>query len=204
MKVLLINGSPHADGVNATGLHEMETVFAREGIETELIRIGHLDIRGCVDCGSCRKTGRCVIDDIVNEVAPKFEAAEGLVIASPVYYASANATAVAFMTRLFHSTKFSKRMKVGAAIVTARRGGCSSTFDEMNKFFTISQMPIASGQYWNSLHGYNADEARQDEEGLQIMRSVASNMSFLIKSIALGKEKFGLPPEEPHLWTNFI
>ncbi len=204
MKVLLINGSPHASGSTYTALHEMEKVFAAEDIRTEIIHVGNKDIRGCVACGSCAKTGRCTFDDLVNETAPKFEACDGLVVGSPVYYASANATLIAFLDRLFYSTHFDKTMKVGASVVSARRGGLSATFDELNKYFTISGMPVASGQYWNSIHGNNAAEAVQDEEGLQIMRTLAKNMAFLMKSIALGKERYGIPEKEPAKRTNFI
>ena len=193
MKVLLINGSPHAKGSTYTALHEMEKVFTENGIEAEIVHIGNKDIRGCVACGACSKLGKCAFSDMVNEVAPKFEEADGLVVGSPVYYASANATLIAFLDRLFYSTHFDKTMKVGASVVSARRGGLSATFDELNKYFTISGMPVASGQYWNSIHGNNADEAQQDLEGLQIMRTLARNMSFLMKSIQLGKESFGLP-----------
>lgn len=204
MKVLLINGSPKANGNTATALNEMVKVFEKEGIETEIVQVGNLPIRGCVACGSCYETGKCVFDDLVNETAKKFEECDGLVIGSPVYYAGANATLTAFVTRLFYSTHFDKRMKVGAAVVAARRGGLSSTFDELNKFFTISGMPVASSKYWNSIHGMRPGEAVQDEEGMQVMRTLASNMSFLMKSIALGKEKYGLPEPEPKVSTNFI
>ncbi len=204
MDVLLVNGSPHAKGSTYTALHEMEKVFQGNGIGTELLHIGNKDIRGCIACGSCVKNGECAFNDVVNEAAPKFAEADGLVVGSPVYYASANATLVAFLDRLFYSTPFDKTMKVGAAVVSARRGGLSATFDELNKYFTISGMPVASGQYWNSIHGNNADEAAQDAEGLQTMRALAQNMSFLIKSIQLGKEKYGLPEKEKHAWTNFI
>ena len=204
MKVLLINGSPRLNGNTTIALGEMEQVFAGEGIETETIQIGNKDIRGCIACGRCGELGKCVFNDLVNEVAPKFESCDGLVVGSPVYYASANATLVAFLTRLFYSTHFDKTMKVGASIVVARRGGLSSTFDELNKFFTISGMPIASSQYWNSVHGRGAGEATQDEEGLHTMRTLAKNMAFLMKSIALGKEAYGLPEKEAHLWTHFI
>ncbi len=204
MKVLMLNGSPHASGSTYTALHEMEKVFAQEGVEAELIQVGHLDIRGCIACKSCYKTGRCVFDDIVNELAPKFEAADGLVVGSPVYYACANATLVALLQRLFYSTPFDKTMKVGAAVASARRGGLTATFDELNKFFTISGMPVASGQYWNGIHGNSAQEAVQDGEGMQMMRTLARNMSFLMKSIALGREKYGLPEKEPRQATNFI
>lgn len=204
MKVLLLNGSPHKDGSNYVALHEMENVFEKNGIETEQICLGNQVIRGCIACNYCKKHGKCTFDDIVNEIAPKFEEADGLVVSSPVYYASANATIVAFLDRLFYSTLWDKTMKVGASVVTARRGGLSAAFDELNKYFTISGMPVASGQYWNSIHGNNAKEAKEDEEGLQIMRTLAENMSFLIKSIALGKEKYGLPEKEKRVSTNFI
>ena len=204
MKVLLINGSPRVSGNTATALNEMVKVFEKEGIETEIIHVGNLDIRGCISCGHCYSNGKCVFNDIVNQIAPKFEACDGLVVGSPVYYAGANATLTAFLTRLFHSTRFDKRMKVGTAVVAARRGGLSSTFDELNKFFTISGMPVASGQYWNSIHGGAPGEAEKDEEGMQSMRTLARNMAFLMKSIQLGKQKYGLPEKERHVYTNFI
>ena len=204
MKVLLINGSPRANGNTAMALREMEKIFAQEGVETELIHVGNKDIRGCIACGGCGKKGQCVFDDLVNETAPKFEACDGLVVGSPVYYASANATLVAFLTRLFYSTGFDKTMKVGASVVAARRGGLSAAFDELNKFFTISGMPVASGQYWNSIHGAAPGEAAGDAEGLQGMRTLARNMTFLMRGIALAKEKYGLPEREPFQRTNFI
>lgn len=204
MKVLMINGSPHANGNTFIALQEMEKVFAKEGVETEIVHVGNQDIRGCIACYSCYEKARCVFDDIVNETAPKFEECDGLVIASPVYYASANATLVAFLDRLFYSTHFDKRLKVGASVVAARRGGLSATFDELNKYFTITGMPLASSQYWNSIHGKTPGEASQDVEGLQTMRTLAANMVFLMKSIALGKEAFGLPEQEAKTPTNFI
>ncbi len=204
MKVLLINGSPHANGSTYTALHEMEKVFEENGIETQLIHIGKDAVRGCIACGSCRKTGKCAFDDAVNASAEVFRECDGIVVGSPVYYASANATLVAFLDRLFYSTGFDKTMKVGASVVSARRGGLSATFDELNKYFTISGMPVASGQYWNSIHGNNAGEAVQDGEGMQIMRTLARNMTFLMKSIALGKEAYGLPEKEERIGTNFI
>ena len=204
MKVLMINGSPKANGNTALALKEMEAVFAAEGMECETILVGNQPIRGCIACGSCYKNGKCVFDDAVNEVAEKFRDADGLVVASPVYYASANATLIALLDRLFYSSDFPKTMKVGASVAVARRGGCSSTFDELNKYFTISGMPVASSQYWNSVHGGRPGEAAQDEEGLQTMRTLARNMAFLMKSIALGKERYGLPEREPHKATNFI
>ena len=204
MKVLMINGSPRPNGNTSLALREMETIFKAEGIETEIVQVGNKAIRGCIACGKCAEKGRCVFDDAVNEIAPKFEACDGLVVGSPVYYASANATLVAFLTRLFFSTPFDKTMKVGTAVVAARRGGLSATFDELNKFFTISGMPVASSQYWNSVHGRVQGEAAQDAEGLQTMRTLARNMTFLMKSIALGKEKYGMPEKEPFERTNFI
>ena len=204
MKVLMINGSPRENGNTAIALDEMKNVFEEEGVETEIVQVGNKNVRGCVACGRCAKLGKCVLDDIVNELAPDFEAADGLVIASPVYYASANATLIAVLDRLFYSTPFSKAMKVGASVVCARRGGCSATFDELNKYFTITNMPVASSQYWNSIHGCEPGEAVQDEEGRQTMRTLARNMTFLMKSIALGKEKYGLPEIEKHIFTNFI
>lgn len=204
MKVLLVNGSPKAKGNTAIALEEMVKVFAEEGIETEVLHVGNKDIRGCIACGHCFEAGKCVFDDMVNESAAKFEECDGIVVASPVYYASANATLIAFLDRLFYSTHFDKAMKVGASVVVARRGGCSATFDELNKYFTISGMPIASSQYWNSVHGRVPGEAAEDAEGLQTMRTLARNMSFLMKSIALGKEKFGLPEKEQKVATNFI
>lgn len=204
MKVLLINGSPKANGNTALALEEMRKVFEKEQIETEVIHVGNKDIRGCISCLSCRNTGKCVFDDLVNECASKLEACGGIVVGSPVYYASANSTLTAFLDRLFYSTGFDKTMKVGASIAVARRGGCSATFDQLNKYFTISGMPVASSQYWNSVHGGAPGEAAQDEEGMQTMRTLARNMTFLMKSIALGKEKYGLPEKEEHAWTNFI
>ena len=204
MKVLILNGSPKADGNTAAALQEMETIFAQEGMEVETVRVGHLDIRGCVGCATCYKTGKCVFDDLVNELAQKLQEADGLVLGSPVYYASANGTLVALLDRLFYSSKFDKTMKVGASVAVARRGGCSSTFDQLNKYFTISGMPVASSQYWNSVHGAIPGQAEQDAEGMQTMRTLARNMSFLMKAIALGKERYGLPEREKGQYTNFI
>ena len=204
MNVLMINGSPKPNGNTAIALREMEQIFVQEGIQVETVHVGNKNIRGCIGCNKCMEAGKCVFDDLVNETAPKFEACDGLVVGSPVYYASANATLVAFLTRLFYSTPFDKTMKVGASVVVARRGGLSSTFDELNKLFTISGMPVASSQYWNSIHGRAPGEAAQDAEGLQTMRTLARNMSFLVKSIALGKAQYGLPQREPFQRTNFI
>ena len=204
MKVLILNGSPRTNGNTAVAIREMEAIFAAEGIDYETIQVGNQDIRGCIACNRCGETGKCVFDDLVNEVSAKFEEADGLVAASPVYYASANATLVALLHRVFYSSNFDKTMKVGASVVCARRGGCSATFDELNKFFTISGMPVASSQYWNSIHGSAPGEADQDLEGKRVMRVLARNMTFLMKSIALGKERYGLPEKEPGVWTNFI
>ena len=204
MKVLIINGSPRMNGNTTIAVNEMVKVFKKEGVDAEVVQIGNKDVRGCIACGTCFKKGQCVFDDVVNELAPKFEAADGLVVASPVYYASANATLVACLDRLFYSTHFDKTMKVGASVVCARRGGLSATFDELNKYFTICGMPVASSQYWNSIHGREPGQAEQDAEGLQTMRVLARNMTFLMKSIALGKEKYGLPEKEEWQPTHFI
>ena len=204
MKVLVINGSPRVGGNTARAVEEMVGVFEKEGVEVECVQIGNMDVRGCIACGTCGSRGKCVFDDVVNELAGKFKEADGLVVASPVYYASANATLIAALDRLFYSTQFDKTMKVGASVVVARRGGCSATFDELNKYFTISGMPVASSAYWNSVHGRDRGEAGQDLEGLQTMRTLARNMTFLMKSIALGKEKYGLPERETRVRTNFI
>ena len=204
MKVLMLNGSPRTGGTTMMALKEMQAVFEEQGIETEIINVGSESVRGCVACGDCAKTSKCAIDDIVNEIAPKFEQADGLVLGSPVYYASANATLIAALDRLFYSTKFRKTMKVGASVCCARRGGITATHDELNKYFTISGMPIASGQYWTGVHSGFGEHARDDKEGLQQTRTLARNMAFLMKSIELGKEKFGIPEREPTEFTNFV
>ena len=204
MNVLMINGSPRAEGNTARALQELETAFKAEGIEVKTVRIGSDPIRGCIACGKCKINGKCVFDDEVNAAAPEFEEADGLIVASPVYYASPNGNLVSFLDRLFHSTSFNKTMKVGAAVAVARRGGASTTFDMLNKYFTISGMPIAASQYWNSVHGLEPGDAEQDAEGLQTMRTLAQNMSFLLKSIALGKQAYGLPEKEEPQKTNFI
>ncbi|HIX72514.1 MAG: flavodoxin family protein [Clostridiales bacterium] len=204
MKVLMINGSPRKDGNTSVALKELEKTFLEEGVEVETVQIGMQNVRGCIACGTCMEQGKCVFDDVVNELAPKFEAADGLIVASPVYYASANATLIACLDRLFYSTHFDKTMKVGASVAVARRGGCSATYDELNKYFTIAGMPVASSCYWNSLHGRLPGEAAQDGEGLRTMRVLAHNMAFLMKSIALGKEKYGMPKQEEPVQTNFI
>ena len=204
MKVILINGSPNAKGCTYTALEEVSKTLKSEGIETEIIHVGHKDIRGCIGCRQCKTKGKCVFNDIVNDIAPKFKECDGIVIGSPVYFASANGTLVSFIDRLFYSMTADKTMKVGAAVVSCRRGGNSATFDELNKYFTISQMPIASSQYWNMVHGNSPEEVQQDLEGLQTMRTLGTNMAFLIKSIQLGKKEFGLPEKEEHKFTNFI
>lgn len=204
MKALLINGSPRANGCTFTALTELKNTLEKEGIETELVQIGSRDIRGCIACRKCAELGKCVFDDEVNAIAPKFAESDALVIGSPVYYGSPNGTAVSFMDRLFFSTKnIDKRMKVGASVVTCRRGGNTATFDMLNKYFTISNMPIVSSQYWNMVYGSSAEEVRQDAEGLQTMRTLGRNMAFLMKSIALGKAAYGLPEKEQGIFTNF-
>ena len=204
MKVLLINGSPNAKGCTYTALTEVEKTLNEEKIETEIIHVGHKDIRGCIGCRKCKTIGKCVFDDIVNEIAPKLAECDGIVVGSPVYYASANGTMVSFLDRLFYSTSCDKTMKVGAAVVSARRAGTTATFDQLNKYFTISNMPIVSSQYWNMVHGYTPEDVYKDKEGCQIMRVLGRNMAFLIKSIYLGKEKYGLPEKEEHIFTSFL
>ena len=202
-KILLLNGSARAKQCTGTALAEMIGVFEAEGVETELVQIGGKDVKGCMGCNFCRDVGRCVINDLENEVAPKFEAADGLVIGSPVYYASPNGALLAFLDRLFYSTSFSKHMKVGAAVVSCRRGGATATFDVLNKYFTISGMPIAPSTYWNQVHGFTADDVKKDLEGLQCMRNLARNMVFMIKAIADAKEKYGAPVVEQEAFTSF-
>ncbi|MBR6526156.1 MAG: flavodoxin family protein [Clostridia bacterium] len=204
MKVLLINGSPKANGNTFLALKEMEKVFLEEGIEVKYLHVGNQLLSGCVACGACRKTGKCAFNDVVNDAAALLEECDGMVVGSPVYYASANGTLTAFLDRLFYSSRYDKTMKVGAAIACARRGGLSATFDQLNKYFTISGMPVASSRYWNSVHGGAPGEAAQDLEGMLVMRTLARNMSFLMKSIALGREKYGLPEKEQGVYTNFI
>ncbi len=204
MNVLMINGSPRGSGNTAIALREMKNVFAQEGIEVTELNVGAKAVRGCIACNKCAELGKCVFDDAVNEAAPLLAKADGVVVASPVYYASANGNLISFLDRLFYSCRCDLTMKVGASVVCARRGGCSATFDELNKYFTISGMPLASSQYWNSIHGRLPGEAEKDEEGKQTMRALARNMAFLMKSIALGKEAYGLPEKEPRVATHFI
>ena len=202
-KVLLLNGSPHIHGCTATALEEMVRTFEEEGMAAELIHVGNQGIRGCIACGRCAKIGKCVFDDMVNDLAPKFEEADGLVVGSPVYYGSPNATLLACLDRLFYSTAFSKHMKVGAAVVSCRRGGNTASFDVLNKYFTISGMPVASSTYWNQVHGFSADDVKKDLEGLQTMRNLARNMAFMIRAFAEAKEKYGLPKMEQEYFTSF-
>ena len=202
-RILLLNGSPRSTGCTAAALEEMIGVFAAEGLETELIQVGKANIRGCVACGFCEKNGRCVVNDLVNEVAPKFEAADGLVIGSPVYYGSPNGTMLSFLDRLFYSTGFSKQLKVGAAVVSCRRGGNTASFDVLNKYFTISGMAVAGSTYWNQVHGFTAEDVKKDLEGLQTMRNLARNMGFLIRAIQAEKERSGLPEVERGCFTSF-
>ncbi|MBQ6734428.1 MAG: flavodoxin family protein [Lachnospiraceae bacterium] len=203
MKVLVLNGSPHANGCTATALDEVIRILQEDGIETELIQVGHLDIRGCIACGHCSKAGKCVFDDPVNELAPKFEASDGLLVGSPVYYGSPNGTILSLLDRLFYSTHFSKHMKVGAGVVSCRRGGNTATFDVLNKYFTISGMPVASSTYWNQVHGFSAQDVKKDLEGLQTMRNLGHNMAFMIRAIADAKEKYGMPKQEHEFFTSF-
>lgn len=202
-KVILLNGSAHQNGCTATALEEMIKVFEAEGVETELVQVGSKDIRGCISCRKCSETGKCVFDDLVNEVAEKFEKADGLVVGSPVYYASPNGTILSFMDRLFYSTSFSKHMKVGASVVSCRRAGNTASFDALNKYFTISGMPLASSTYWNQVHGSSAEDVKKDLEGLQTMRNLARNMSFMIKAFSDAKEKYGYPEVEKAAFTSF-
>ena len=202
--VLIINGSPRANGCTAMALAEMIGVFQEEGLETTLLHVGNKDIRGCIACGTCGKRGKCVFDgDPVNEAAPLFEKADGLVVGSPVYYGSPNGNLLSFLDRLFYSTSFSKHMKVGAAVVSCRRGGNTASFDVLNKYFTISGMPVASSTYWNQVHGFTANHVKKDLEGLQTMRNLARNMAFMIKAIADAREKYGLPLVERNYFTSF-
>lgn len=204
MKMLLLNGSPHKKGTTAAALNELAKTLNAEGVETEIIQVGDLGVKGCKGCYACSKLNKCVIDDEVNEVAKKFEESDGLIIGSPVYYAAPAGSLISFLDRLFYSTRFDKRMKVGAAVVCARRGGCTASFDVLNKYFTISGMPVVSSTYWNQVHGADAEDAALDEEGMQCMRNLGRNAAFLMKSINLGKESFGLPEVEKGARTNFI
>lgn len=206
MKALLINGSPRPNGCTFTALTELAATLEQQGIETEIVHVGNKDIRGCIGCRRCHAgLNKCVFDDIVNEVAPKLAEADAFVVGAPVYYGSPAGGAISFMDRLFFSTMMSidKTMKVGAAVVTCRRGGNTASFDVLNKYFTISGMPVASSQYWNMVYGGSAEEVKQDAEGLQTMRTLGRNIAFLTRSIQLGKQQFGLPEKEPLIFTNF-
>ncbi|MBP5343093.1 flavodoxin family protein [bacterium] len=204
MKVILLNGSPNKDGCTKRALIEISNTLNKNGIDTEIIEIGSLSISGCLDCGACRSTGECVFNDIVNEVNKKLENANGLVIGSPVYYASANGTLISFLDRLFHSSKVNKQLKVGASVVSARRSGTTASFDILNKYFTIANMPVVSSTYWNNVHGFTKEDTEKDKEGLQTMRNLALNMAFLIKAIEHEKEKTGLPKLEREYFTSFF
>ena len=203
LKVLMLNGSPRENGNIALAFREMEQVFEENSVEYEDILLGRKDIRGCIACETCRKNGKCVFEDIVNELSVKFEEADGLVIGSPVYYGSANGTLMSALQIMFYSTHFDKSLKVGASVVSARRSGCTATFDELNKFFTLSNMPVASSQYWNNIYGWEPGEGSVDDEGRQVMRVLARNMVFLMQTIILGKDQIGLPKTEDRVWTNF-
>ena len=203
MKVLILGGSPRRNGCTARALEEVEKTLHEEGIETETVLVGNKDVRGCIACRSCASTGKCVFDDIVNEIAPKFESADGIIIGTPVYYAGSNGTILSLLDRLFFSTHFDKSMKVGACVISSRRAGSTSAYDEVNKYFGICSMPIATSTYWNEVHGSKAEDVEKDKEGLQTMRNLGRNMAFLIKSIQLGKEKYGLPKNEKGTFTNF-
>ena len=205
-KVLVLNGSPHPHGCTATALDEVIKTLNEEGIETELIQVGGQDIRGCIACGNCRKNGRCVFFDLVNETAEKLACADGMVVGSPVYYASPNGTLLSVLDRLFYRTgKVDKRMKVGASVVVARRGGCTAAMDVLNKYFTISQMPVVSSRYWNMVHGSKAEDVLQDEEGVACMKMLGKNMAYLLKCMEAGREKgLALPEQEPGVRTDFI
>ena len=203
MKVLILNGSPRSHGCTARALEEVEKTLHEEGIETETVLVGNKDVRGCIACRSCASTGKCVFDDIVNEIAPKFESADGIIIGTPVYYAGSNGTILSLLDRLFFSTHFDKSMKVGACVISSRRAGSTSAYDEVNKYFGICSMPIATSTYWNEVHGSKAEDVEKDKEGLQTMRNLGRNMAFLMKSIQLGKEKYGLSKNEKGTFTNF-
>lgn len=204
MKVLLINGSPHKNGTTYAALSEVARTLESEGVETEIVQVGNLSLSGCLGCGGCNTHGKCVIDDMVNEVAEKFRECDGLIVGSPVHYAAPSGALISFLDRLFYSSRFDKRMKIGASVVCARRGGCTAAFDVLNKYFTISGMPVVSSTYWNQVHGANASDATLDDEGMQCMRNLGRNAVFLMKSIALGRESLGLPECERVYRTNFI
>ncbi len=204
MRVLIINGSPRLNGNSTKLINEMISIFNKENVEVDIYQIGNKDIRGCMACNYCYTHGQCVFKDDVNDLAKRFELADGLIITSPVYYGSANGSVISLLDRLFYSSHFDKRFKVGAAFAIARRAGTTATFDELNKYFTINQMPIASGRYWNNGFGREQGQIDKDEEGLQNARVVARNMIFLMKAIKDAKIKYGLPEKEETKYTNFI
>ena len=203
MKILILNGSPNVNGCTARALKEVEDILNAEGIQTETIQVGRESIRGCLACRYCKTNNKCVLNDVVNVVAEKFENADGLLVGTPTYYAGSNGNLISLLDRLFYSTSFNKTMKVGAAVVSSRRGGSTSAFDEINKYFTICGMPIVSSTYWNEVHGNHPSEVEKDLEGLQTMRNLGRNMAFLVKSINLGKSKYGLPEKERNYYTSF-
>ena len=205
MKVLLLNGSPHEKGCTYRALTEVAGALTNEGIETEIVHIGNQAIHGCIGCGKCAAAGRCVFKgDPVNAFLDKMEHADGLVVGSPVYYASANGSLYSFLDRLFYSGSCFA-FKPAAAVASARRAGTTATLDSLNKYFTISQMPVVSSQYWNMVHGNSPEEVEQDLEGLQVMRTVGKNMAWLLHCIEAGKAAGITTPEpEQRLRTNFI
>ena len=206
MKVLFINGSPHPKGCTFTALSTVAAQLEQNGVESQIIQIGSKAIRGCIACGKCKETGYCVFkDDPVNETIDLLRAADGVVVGSPVYYAGPNATLCALLDRVFYMKSAAYAFKPAAAVVSCRRGGASASFDRLNKYFTIARMPLVSSQYWNSVHGNNAEEVVQDKEGMQIMRTLGNNMAWLIKCIAAGRAA-GINPPAPEAWepTNFI
>ena len=206
MKVLLIQGSPHPKGCVWRALTEVEKILNENGIETEWINVGTNDIRGCIACHYCMEHGKCVFNDIVNETAPKFNEADGIIVGTPTYYAGPNGQLHSFLDRLFFSTMFTvdKTMKVGATVVSSRRAGSTSAFDDINKYFTICSMPIASSTYWNEVHGHKAEDVEKDKEGMQVMRNLGRNMAFLLKAIHSQKEKEGIPKQENTEYTSFM
>ena len=204
MKVLMINGSPHPKGCISTAFDIVAEELAAAGVEVEQVMVGNKDIRGCIACGRCGELGRCVFDDLVNECAPKLEEADGLIIGSPVYYGNPNGTVLAFMQRLFYSTNADLRMKVGASIVSCRRGGNSATFESLNQFFGISGMPTVPSTYWNDVHGSKGEDVYADEEGVQTVRNLARNMVFMMQAIADARDAHGIPDRNKTVYTNFI
>lgn len=208
MKVLLVNGSPHPKGCTYTALKEVAKILTEEEIDNEIFWIGSNPIAGCIDCKKCRKTGQCFINDVVNEFVKKAQTADGFIFGTPVHYASASGAITSFMDRVFYSGTFQGifKYKPAASIVSARRAGTTTTYDQLNKYFGISEMPIISSRYWNMVHGSKPDDVLKDEEGIQTMRILARNMSYFLKCIEAGQEKnIKLPKqEEKIILTNFI